>query len=383
MRNFYSFLLVIFAFLSTSSCGPSNRLAKYYTPEDKSVLETIEKLNKSPNDPLLKEVLKNNYAKMLQNKAASVKNIDAQMGPGEKYKRIITELQIMQQIRAAILKSSAALLVIPQPSDFTEAIQNAKNKGAQDYYTMGIEYLKYNNRPYAEKAYNAFYEAYRLNPAYLDVSQKMQLARELATVKVIVNKVNYYNQRWDYWGFDNDYLQWKMISDLNRGSWSNVKFYTAEQAASQDVHPDCIVNLQYTSFNFGNVFTDRNTITRSKQIETGQTKSHPPQPIYTTVYATITITKQYISNRGLLECRIYDVASNKNILFDNFPGDYKWSSQTATYTGDSRALTQEDLNMINSKYSNPPNRSEIARKIIDQSYNSLINRIRSSVQFSY
>ena len=155
-RNSYLFPLFIIAFLSVISCGPSNRLAKYYTPQDKSVLETIEKLNKTPNDASLKEALKNNYENMLQSKAENVKDITAQMGSGERYKRVITELKIMQQVKDLILKSPAALAVIPNPSDFSAAIQSAKNKGAQEYYAIGIDYLKYNNRPLCTKSLCCF-----------------------------------------------------------------------------------------------------------------------------------------------------------------------------------------------------------------------------------
>ena len=365
------------------SCGPRNKLASHYSVEDKAVLETVEKLNKNPNDEALKEALKGNYELVLQTKKQAVEDITMQMGPGEKYKRIITELQILQQLREAILKSPAALSAIPNPGDFTGAIQNAKNKGAKDFYDMGTGYLVYNNRPYAQKAYDAFNEAYRLNPNYMDVSAKMRQAQDLATIKVVVNRVDYYNQGWSYWGFDNDYLQWKMVSDLNSGSYNNVKFYSAEQATNQYIRPDCIVDLRYTSFNFDNIRTDRNTINRSKQIETGQTKSEPPQPIYTTVSATVFVTRQSINSRGILECRIYDVATGRNILYDNFPGDYYWSNSSATFRGDERALTPGDRSMINNRFGNPPDRNEIVRNVIDQSYFNLINRIRSGVQFSY
>lgn len=377
------FLLVL-VLIGSFSCTPANRLAPYYSLEDKALLETVEKLNKTPNDNALKETLLSNYDRMLQSKSATVKDIAAKMGPGEKYKRIITELEVLQQLREAILKSPAALTVIPAPRDFTQAIEAAKTKGAKDYYDLGISYLGYNNRPYAQKAYDAFSEAYRLNPTYLDVSDKMRQAQDMTMVKVVVNKVNYYNQPWNHWGFENDYLQWKMINDLNAASYTNVRFYTAQQAGSQYFRPDCIVDLRYTSFNFDNLQTSRTTINRSKQIQTGETKSNPPKPVYTTVTATVYVTRQYINNRGMLECRIYDVASNQNILYDNFPGDFYWSNTTATYRGDQQALTPEDWNLINNRGNNrPPNRNEIVRKIVDQSYFSLITRIRNGIQFSY
>ncbi|MES2777400.1 MAG: hypothetical protein V4722_24690 [Bacteroidota bacterium] len=384
MQKLYCSLCIIALFIGFNiSCGPSGKLAKYYSLEDKDVLETVEKLNKSPNDEALKQALRTNYDRMLQTKSQAVEDIAVQMGPGEKYKRIITELQIMQQLRDAIIKSPAALTALPAPKDFSQDIQDAKNAGAKDYYEMGIEYLANNTRPDAQKAYDAFTEAYRLNATYMDVSDKMRQAQELATIKVVVNRVDYYNQGWNYWGFENDYLQWKMVNDLNAGSYNTVKFFTAEQADRQRIQPDCVVDLRYSSFNFANMRTDRNTINRSKQVETGQTKTDPPQPVYATVTATVYVTTQYINNRGVLECRIYDVATGRNLLYDNFPGDYYWSNSTATYRGDQRALTSEDLRMINNRYTQPPNRNEVVRRIIDQSYFSLISRIRSGVQFSY
>ena len=382
-------LLSLLLFLSLfSACGPSNKLKSFYTTEDKTFFDLLDKLKKTPNDVTLQNSIRSNYDNILQIKSRSITDIETQMPNGERYKRMLTELQILQQIRETILKQPAATSVIPNPKDFTKEIQDAKYNGAKEYYAIGMDYLQSNTREDAQKAYSALSEAYDLYPTYLDVGKQVAIAKDLATIKVVVSKVDYYSNGWSYYGFDKDYLQWRMVSDLNAGSHPNTRFYSDMEAGNNNLKPDFIVDLRYSSFNLGNMRVDRQTIKRSKQIpdptpQPRDANGKTPDQKYITVTATVTVYRQYANNRGVLQCRIYEVANNRNILYDNFPGQSNWVNQYGTYTGDQRALSQDDLNIINNRSKNAPDRSEIAKQIIDQSYNLLITRIKNGIQFVY
>jgi hypothetical protein len=84
-----------------------------------------------------------------------------------------------------------------------------------------------------------------------------------------------------------------------------------------------------------------------------------------------------------LECRIYDWVTGTNMFFDRFPGRYTWRVQTATYKGDRRALTEDDLRLIaNSGSTSVPSRNEIASRLLNDCYGQLLNSIRSGVRFN-
>ena len=211
----------------------------------------------------------------------------------------------------------------------------------------------------------------------------MQQAKEMATIKVVVRPVNYYNFGWNYWGFDRDYLQYKMVQDLNSSSsYQHLRFYTDRDADAQRIRADRIVELNFNDLYISPVYRDEYTIQRSKKIKTGQTKSNPPQPIYETVYATVYVTRQVLQSRASLECRIYDWATGRNYLSDRFPDNYTWREERARYTGDSRALEPSDWALINNNSGfNSPERNQIAERLINNCYNQLLSRIRSGVTF--
>jgi hypothetical protein len=132
----------------------------------------------------------------------------------------------------------------------------------------------------------------------------------------------------------------------------------------------------------GQVYNDDYTINRSKQIQTGETKAEPPQPIYETVHAIVYVTRRIMESHASLECRIYDQATGSNILFDRFPDNYAWRQESARYTGDSRALETSDLTLINNQPNNSfPARNEITQRLVDNCYSSLLSRIRNGVTF--
>ena len=88
-----------------------------------------------------------------------------------------------------------------------------------------------------------------------------------------------------------------------------------------------------------------------------------------------------MQSRATLECRIYDEVTGNNLLFDRFPGNDDWKVETAAYTGNKDALTQDDWNKIGSRIPLAPGRSEVADRLIKRCYNLLLSRIKSGVQF--
>lgn len=375
--------LLLFSLLLTA-CSPTKQIEKRYTPDDKLVFDLIERLKKNPNDAEAAKQLPEAYEQAAEVRKNINSNTFNNMNEGDRWIEISKQLLVAQQLYSEIKGSPVISKIIPNPWDPTIKIQEAKQKAAEEYYNQGQQYLTYNNRPYARKAYDMFVKANSAYPNYKDVQEMMEQSKLLATIKVVVNQVNYDNYGWNYWGFNNDYLQYKITRDLNNSSYRDVKFYSEDEARRLNIRPDRIVNLTFTDLYIGQLFNDRYSIDRSKQIEVGQTKTNPPQPIYETVKATVYVTRRVLQSRASLECRIYDWASNRNILFDRFPDNNTWKDESARYTGDKRALEQSDWNLINNSSNiNPPSRNELAQRLIDNCYNQLLSRIRNGVSFDY
>ncbi len=380
MRIFlYFFSLLLFA-----GCSSSKQIEKRYTPDDKTVFDLINRLKKNATDIEAARLLPEAYRQAANLRKNINKSTFENMNEGDRWMEIAKQLQVAQQMYVEIKSNDAALKAVPNPWDPTLKIQEAKQNAAEEYYNQAQAYLSDNTQASAKKAYDLFIKANQAYPNYRDVKRMIEESKLLATIKVLVNPVNYDNYGWNYWGFSNDYLLYKIIHDLNNSSYNNVKFYAETDLRILNIQPDKIVNLNFTNLFIGQVYNDTYTINRSKEVQIGETKDIPPKPVYQTVTATVYVTRKLLQSNASLDCRIYDAATNRNIFFDRFPDTYTWKAESASYKGDSRALEQSDWNLINNSGNiTIPSRKELALRLIDNCYNSLLSRIRSGVKFSY
>jgi tetratricopeptide (TPR) repeat protein len=385
-------ILACLMLMLVSACKPANQLSKYYSPEDQQLSALMATLKKDPTNKQALEALPEAYETAMQQKLNLLNNTSNVQGySGAFWEANLKEWEVAQQLNAELRSIPGASSRITEWYDFSDQILRTKNKAAEAYYSLGLEYMSYQNRPYAQKALEEFRKADRMIPGYKDVRQQMSIAEEMATITVVVNQVDYYRHGWNYWGFNNDYLQWRIINDLNARSYQNVRFFSDAEAAGRRLHPDRIVDLDFTNIFINNPYTERYSYTRTKQIPNPNPRPKPqPRDIkiagenrndYITVRATVSVTKRLVTGDGMLQCRIYDMPSGRNILFDNFPGRYQWVFETATYTGDSRALEPQDWTLINNRFTRYPTRNDVAQKIVEDSYFLLMNRINSGVSF--
>ena len=376
--NKYCFLLLLYLL----GCSPSNHLKKYYSTEDKTVFELVEKLKKNPNDTEALSMLPEAYTTALDKRKALTEANYNNLLPGDRDMQLAKEYGVLDQMYQQIIAVPAAKKVIPNLWDPSLQIQEAKNRAAKEYYEQGMQYLGYDGRENARVAYDYFNKANSAVPGYQNVRVLMQQATEKATINVIVRAANYYNHNWNYWGLQNDWLQQQIITDLNNQSFREVRFYSDWEANSKQIRADRIVELNITELYVGQVYSEQYKINRSKEIQTGSTKDDPPKPIYKTVTAVVTVTKRYMQSAATLDCRIYDLGTGNNILYYRFPGNDDWKIETASFTGDRNALTPEDWNKINSNSNfRTPTRSEVADRLIRSCYSLLLNRIKTGVKF--
>lgn len=375
-------LILLLVSLYTLGCGTPNKLKKYYTLEDKTVFELLERLQKDDTDKEALRLLPDAYQTALDKRKLLTEASYTTLPPGDRYLTLAKEYGVMLQLYEQVNAIPAAKKVVTGLWDPSAEIIKAKNNAAKEYYNQGLEYMTYDNRQSAKSAYEYLLKAHKILPGYENVRTLMAEALDRATIKVIVRAANYNNFGWNHWGFQNDWLQQQIIADLNNQSYPDVRFYSDWDANARRIRADRVVELNFTELFVGQVYTNRQTINRSIEVQTGSTKSNPPQPIYSLVYAKLFITKRYMQSRATLESRIYDQATGRDLLFDRFPAYDDWTTETATYTGDKRALTPSDWSLINNN-SNMiiPTRQQVADRLVRSCYQLLLNRIRSGVQF--
>jgi hypothetical protein len=124
-----------------------------------------------------------------------------------------------------------------------------------------------------------------------------------------------------------------------------------------------------------------NTYSRNvnAQVQSGTDTSG--KPIYQTVYATVQVTRRSFTANAHLELNIKDLATRKTISYRNFREDYRWEQEEANYTGDSRALSSQDWQLINNTQSYVPRKEEVLNELYRKIYPDVLRNIRMAVEW--
>lgn len=385
IRNLLGLLTVIIMLGCGNKLIP-NSSKQFLSAEDEAVVELLMDIKKNPDDKSLLDLLPSMYDRAMQSRAAMEGYVLRDNPPGDRWVLWRRQLEASQSITDAILAIPQASAMIKSPVHFRDQISEARVNAAEEYYQKGMDLLQNENRQDARLALEAFQKARKEMPDYKDLNNQIRHAEELATLYVVVNPVDYYSFGWGYWGYQNDYLQFQMLRDLNNRSYKMTRFLTEQEARGMRITPERVVDMRFARLQVNNPYTERDTYQREKQIPIPNPKTDSlgrplPSQGNTTVKATVTITRQYVNGDADLECRIYDIVSGRNILYDHFPGRYSWVYETASYNGDQRALTTEDLRILNNRFDRYPTREEVGQKLINDAYAELIRRIEQGVNF--
>ncbi len=366
-------------FLFLLSCGGINSTGKRPV-EDKTVQGIASRLNDNPADTVLTAQLIAAYDRALYAHMNDIASYKA-AGQPDMWEKIMREYAQLMALNEAISAYPVALKwirLVPYRDNYEMAKQNA----AQSLYGRARDYLDNNDRQSAIQAYNLFTKVNQLVPGYRDVDRLMEIANEKSIIDIVINPVNYFNNGFDYYGFNNDFMQYQFINDLRYqlGASKNVRVYTDREAFSNNIYPDRVVDLRWNELYFP--IPTQNTVTRqvSNSVVTGRTADG--KPVYTTVYATLIITRRLIEARGSLSVRITDPTNNRTLMYEDFPGGYTRQEEYATYRGDSRALSAYDWAIINNSNYIDPTRNSLFNEVLRQVYPRLLSRIKSVTWYS-
>jgi hypothetical protein len=99
--------------------------------------------------------------------------------------------------------------------------------------------------------------------------------------------------------------------------------------------------------------------------------------IYGRAKATYYHYRKTVTSRGTVNFRIIDARTNAVLRVEKLPGEYVWVSEWATFNGDERALTPEQLSIARQREQVPPQAQDMFILFTQPIYNQLINQISS------
>lgn len=354
--------------------------------EDKTFFDIVKRLDKKSTDEdalnALPQVYKTVQQKHLRKIAALQNSKDI-----NHWDKLIDEYYVLQNMYNATINADAAARLINAVS-YEAEIADTKQKAAEEYYNQATAFLQSTYRDDIKKSYNYFKKADKWMPGYKDTRSKIDEAYQNAIIDVLINPVQdnsfFFNTGWGNTGYNysNEYFQQNLVRDLGSTYASRypARFYTEWEARRDNVKPQWVVDLTLRNLDIPRPFTSNYSRNASKRIETGRdTSGHTT---YQTVYATLQISKMSFTARAQMDVNITDVTTRKNISYNTYSDDYRWEEERATYTGDSRALDNNDLALINnSRYNQQPRKEDILNELYRKIYPQVKNRISYAVDW--
>lgn len=376
MRKFYSLIAIAIVFFY--SCKSASKLYEQGNYKD-AMDVAIKKLQKDPNDYEYRDVMKKSYAYAVSQHEDRIR-ILANGSNENKYELIYGEYNQLQSLYDKIRRYPSISQLV-KPTDYSSYVQTYKDKAGDVHVEKAMHWMEEETKPSYREAYKEYRAALYYKPNDIDIKRKMQDAYDLALVKILLIPVDAFNSNYYYSNSSSQNRNFmdKMIRNLNYNSGSEfVKYYTEAEARGNKIEPDEVVELRMGRMNFGQPYDQNSARKVSKEVVIKERVYNKDSVVkeYGKVYATITTTKRAL----ISEADMYITARDKGgkiIWSDNFRGEHRWQIEFATYTGDERALSDSDKNLLDKKETKVPREEEIADYLLQKIENDLSDKLRN------
>lgn len=361
---------IYFSILIVASCTTGKR-ALQKGNYDASVSKAVDRLKSSPKNGEAMKVLPEAYSFALND---HLRKIDEAKLSADvlRWESVLYHYQQLNQLADEINSCPACLTLVPNPQKFINEVADARSRAAEARYVLGQKQLNEGNRASAKNAYFNFEKAQQLDPSIKDIKAKMDEAYWAAVVKVVVQPVVVNSA---YYKLSNQYFQ-QQVDDFMANYQKNrfVLFYSEQQASKQKLVPDQVLSLNFDDFVVGQTYVkERVEKLKKDSVVIGQTRANGP--IYGTVKATMSIFEKKVSSSGLLSLTITDWQSRKLLRQQRLAGTYVWQDSWATYKGDERALTKQQLAMTSKREVMPPAPATLFVEFTKPIYSQLVEEI--------
>lgn len=338
---------------------------------DASVSKAVSRLQNSPKNTEAMQVLKTAYDLALQ---SHLRRIDEAKLSNDlfRWESIMYDYQKINQLADDINSCPSCLTIVPSPSKYITELADSKYMAAGARYNSGLGYLRDNNRLAAKKAYYEFEKTLNLEPNYKDAKAKMEDAYWAAVTRVVVQPIIVNSSLYK---LSADYFQQQIDQFIGKYARNKfVLFYGEQQATEQKIVPDQALSLNFDDFVVGQTYVkERVEKLKRDSVVIGETRER--KPIYGTVKATLSIFEKNISSSGLLDMSITDWKTKKLVRQQKFPGTYVWRDSWASYKGDDRALSKQQLAMTKRREILPPPPSTLFLEFTKPIYSQLVDDI--------
>ncbi len=354
MRKYFLFILTAILLLNSCSSGKKSlQRGEYYD----AIMKAANRLSSDPDNRNATQVIRDGYPMAV---AFYQEEIDQVLTSNDQFrwKRTLEIMQTVNRMSDEIRQIPAARSLVSSIKTYSSEMADVQNRAAQEFYDAGMDALSRKTREAAKQAYYHFLNADGLVRGFKDTKQKIFQAKDLATLKVVVEQIPV-NGKYEYsaqFFYDN------VFQMLNQQFQEKdfVHFFSPEEADRAKLkYPDMVLQMGFYDF-----FIDRPQHFEEEKELSRQVEEKYQVKISkdSTATRTRTVTKKgkikiltdQVASGGLLELKAVEYQSQKILFTDKIPGQFTWQNRYGIFVGDKEVLDKELISILNNKMVMPP-----------------------------
>lgn len=368
-----SFIGTLLFFASCKTAGKLYEKGNY----DEAVETAAKKLQKDPNDEKLRNILQSAYHYAVEDHESKIRN-NTESGNELKWEWIYNEYVALHRMYEAIRKVPSVNNIV-HPTDYSSYLITYGDKAGDVRYERGLAFMQHYDKQSYQNAYREFQVAERLKPGNRDIIQKMNEAYNYAvTTVVLLPMERHYGYR--YGSYNNYHSPDEQLLRSLKFNAGNVflKFYSEWEARASNIRPDQVVDMRLSALNTGRYYDTRTSRQVSKEVVIKEIVYRPDSivKVYGKVFATITTTKRTLHSDAMLQINVRD-GNSRWLWSDNVYATYNRETEFASFSGDERALSENDRQLVNRRQEQSPGEEEIIRYLLDEINTNAVYRIKN------
>jgi len=363
MKHANLWFIVLILSISCSTGKKALQKGNYFS----AVTKAVERLKSDPNNEKAMEVLTDGYPMAIE-WAQEEMDFTLSANQAFKWENAINLMNQVNRLSELIRSTPAARKIVTNPKSYSSELNMAFEKAAEERYLAGEQLLAENSRESARAAFDHFLKADQLIPGYKNAVEKLDTAKDLATLKVIVEAITVHTKKYQ---LSSEFFYNQVFEFLNnkfpRKSFVNI-FSPKEAEAFGIEQPDFVVRMEFYDFSVGNLtrHEKEEELTKRVKLETKDTL----RVQYKTYKAKLKTYTDEVVSGGQLEYKIIDFQDNALVKNTLIPGSFTWINQYAIFAGDVEALNKSQLELTHRKAMPlPPQQDlfiEFTKPIFDQ-----------------
>ncbi len=252
MLKVYKNPILLFAvLLFLNSCSPTSlMLKKHQYPE--VIKQATDRIYNDPEDKSAEKLLRKSYSLALvyyQNE------IDRLKKSGDPFwaTKTLDNLLSVRNISDRIQKNPYSRKMVGELKNYDESISEIKQKALLELYNAGTNSLAAGTVEKAKEAFHYFRKVVDLEPDYKDARPKLVEAKNIASVKIVVDSIHLDAPLGIY---RPDKFYENLIYELKYDTPNQdfFEFYSPVEATKMNIdHPDMFVSVNIEEFNINSV----------------------------------------------------------------------------------------------------------------------------------